>query len=46
MCKIVSMYNTIAAMVEPDNDHQPVKRTRALEASDSPGIAGRVCDEW
>lgn len=24
---------------------QPVKQTRALEASNSPGIAGRVCDE-
>ena len=29
-----------------DNGHQPVKRKRALEASNSPGIAGRVCDEW
>jgi transposase InsO family protein len=25
--------------------HQPVKRKRALEASNSPGITGRVCDE-
>lgn len=29
-----------------DNDRQPVKRKRALEASNPPGIAGRVCDEW
>ena len=29
-----------------DNGHQPVKRKRALEASNPPGIAGRVCDEW
>ena len=35
-----------AATIERDNDHQPVKRKRALEASNPPGIAGRVCDEW
>jgi len=28
------------------NGSQPAKRKRALEASNSPGIAGRVCDEW
>ena len=31
---------------ESDNGNQPVKRKRALEASNPPGIAGRVCDEW
>jgi len=35
-----------AATIERDNDDQPVKRKRALEASNPPGIAGRVCDEW
>ncbi len=35
-----------AASAEQDNDGQPVKRKRALEASNPPGIAGRVCDEW
>jgi hypothetical protein len=34
---------TIAAWY---NDHQPVKRKRVPEASNPPGIAGRVCDEW
>jgi transposase InsO family protein len=29
-----------------DNGGQPAKRKRALEASNPPGIAGRVCDEW
>ena len=29
-----------------DNECQPVKRKRAVEASNPPGIAGRVCDEW
>jgi hypothetical protein len=29
-----------------DNRIQPVKRKRALEASNPPGIAGWVCDEW
>jgi len=39
--------NMIAvATIERDNDDQPVKRKRALEASNPPGIAGRVCDEW
>jgi len=39
--------NMIAAATVPsDNDDQPVKRKRALEASNPPGIAGRVCDEW
>ena len=39
--------DTIAAVtVERDNDDQPVKRKRALEASNPPGIAGWVCDEW
>jgi hypothetical protein len=28
-----------------DDRIQPVKRKRALEASNPPGIAGRVCDE-
>ena len=38
---------TIAASTaQRDNDDQPVKRKRALEASNPPGIAGRVCDEW
>jgi len=34
------------AAAERDNRNQPVKRKRALEASNPPGIAGRVCDEW
>jgi len=34
------------AATERDNGNQPVKRKRALEASNPPGIAGRVCDEW
>lgn len=34
------------ANVEDDNEHHPAKRKRALEASNPPGIAGRVCDEW
>jgi len=39
--------NALAArMPEGDNGNQPVKRKRALEASNPPGIAGRVCDEW
>jgi transposase InsO family protein len=35
-----------ADAADEDNDRQPVKRKRALEASNPPGIAGRVCDEW
>ena len=35
-----------AATIERDNHDQPVKRKRALEASNPSGIAGRVCDEW
>lgn len=31
---------------ESDNGVQPVKQKWALEASNPPGIAGRVCDEW
>ena len=27
-----------------DEEHQPVKRTRATPECDPPGIAGRVCD--
>ena len=41
-----SARNMLAAkMSQGDNGHQPVKRKRALEASNPPGIAGRVCDE-
>jgi len=36
----------VSRMSEGDNGIQPVKRKRALEASNPPGIAGRVCDEW
>jgi transposase InsO family protein len=35
-----------ADAADDDNTDQPVKRKRALEASNPPGIAGRVCDEW
>lgn len=35
-----------SSMSDTDNANQPVKRKRALEASNPPGIAGRVCDEW
>ncbi len=38
--------NLAADAAEADNTDQPVKRKRALEASNPPGIAGRVCDEW
>jgi transposase InsO family protein len=38
------MLATTAA--ERENGDQPVKRKRALEASNPPGITGRVCDEW
>lgn len=31
---------------DADNTGQPVKRKRALEASNPPGIAGWVCDAW
>jgi transposase InsO family protein len=42
-----SARNTLASRIsEGDNGTQPVKRKRALEASNPPGIAGRVCDEW
>jgi hypothetical protein len=42
-----SARNTLVSKVlEGDNGIQPVKRKRALEASNPPGIAGRVCDEW
>jgi len=36
------------AMARPgqDNNPQPVKQKRALEASNPPGITGWVCDEW
>jgi transposase InsO family protein len=34
------------SMPERYDGTQPVKRKRALEASNPPGIAGRVCDEW
>jgi len=33
-----------AAATEGDNGYRPVKRKRALMASNPPGIAGRVCD--
>ena len=36
----------VSKVSERDNGIQPVKRKRALEASNPPGIAGRVCDEW
>lgn len=29
-----------------ENENQPAKRKRALQACNPPGIAGRVCDEW
>jgi len=39
--------NPVAAVMRSeDNGDQPVKRKRALEASNPPGIAGAVCDEW
>lgn len=39
--------NTLVSRIsERDNGIQPVKRKRAPEASNSPGIVGRVCDEW
>jgi len=42
-----SARNTLVSRIsEGDNGIQPVKRKRALEASNPPGIAGRVCDEW
>jgi putative transposase len=36
----------VAGAMSGDNDDQPVKRTRALQECNPPGIAGRVCDEW
>jgi hypothetical protein len=42
-----SARNTLVSRIsEGDNGIQPAKRKRALEASNPPGIAGRVCDEW
>ena len=39
--------NMLASLAsDTDNRNQPVKRKRALEASNPPGITGRVCDEW